>query len=219
MAKRAAQRFALGVDIGGTFTDIVLIGDGRVHVGKVLTDTADLARGVLHAVRTVLARDGLEAANAERVVHGTTLATNALIERRGARTALVVTRGFRDVLELAHGNRYDIFDLNIELPTPLVARADVFEISERIDAHGEVVLAPKPRELQRLAHELRTAEFETVAVCLLHSYINASHERTVEAAIRRAAPEIAVSLSADVMAAIGEYERASTTVAKGVISI
>ena len=217
MAKRAAQRFALGVDIGGTFTDIVLIGGGRVHVGKVLTDTVDLARGVLNAVRTVLARDGLEAANAKRVVHGTTLATNALIERRGARTALVVTRGFRDVLELAHGNRYDIFDLNIELPTPLVRRADVFEISERIGAHGEVVLAPKPRELQRLAHELHAGEFETVAVCLLHSYINASHERRVAAAIRRASPQIAVSLSADVMAAVGEYERASTTVANAYI--
>ena len=199
------------------FTDIVLAGGGRVHIGKVLTDGTDLARGVLDGVRAVLERDGLEAARVARGVHGTTLATNALIERRGARTALIVTRGFRDVLELARGNRYDIFDLDIEMPRPLVPRADVFEVDERVDAHGATLAAPDPHALERLARELRTRGFEAVAVCLLLAYLDASHERQVAEAIARVAPEIAVSVSADVMPDIGEYERASTTVANAYI--
>ena len=217
MPAHSSASLALGVDIGGTFTDIVLAGGGRVHIGKVLTDGTDLARGVLDGVRAVLERDGLEAARVARGVHGTTLATNALIERRGARTALIVTRGFRDVLELARGNRYDIFDLDIEMPRPLVPRADVFEVDERVDAHGATLAAPDPRALDCLAREIRTRGFEAVAVCLLHAYLDASHERQVAEAIARVAPEIAVSVSADVMPDIGEYERASTTVANAYI--
>ena len=217
MPAHSSASLALGVDIGGTFTDIVLAGGGRVHIGKVLTDGTDLARGVLDGVRAVLERDGLEAARVARGVHGTTLATNTLIERRGARTALIVTRGFRDVLELARGNRYDIFDLDIEMPRPLVPRADVFEVDERVDAHGATLAAPDPRALDCLAREIRTRGFEAVAVCLLHAYLDASHERQVAEAIARVAPEIAVSVSADVMPDIGEYERASTTVANAYI--
>src|SRR5262245_17753059 len=122
----------LGVDIGGTFTDFVLIDEtsGRVMTGKVLTRTDDLAAGVLDGVRELLARHRIAGGALRKVVHGTTLATNALIERRGARTALVVTRGFRDILELARESRYDIFDIDLAVPPPLVPRRRVFEVTE-----------------------------------------------------------------------------------------
>src|SRR5689334_17220139 len=128
--------FALGVDIGGTFTDLVLVeqGTGRLTTGKMLTDYGDLAAGVLRGIADLLTRDGVPGAAIRKVVHGTTLATNALIERRGARTGLIVTRGFRDILEMARESRYDIFDIDLEVPRPLVPRRFVFEVTERIGA-------------------------------------------------------------------------------------
>src|SRR5262245_14977625 len=143
MREADPRDFALGVDIGGTFTDLALLdrGSGRLMAGKVLTDYADFAEGVLRGVERILADHGVAAADLRAIAHGTTLATNALIERRGARTALIVTRGFRDVLESARGTRYDIFDLEIENPRPLVPRSLVFEVGERIDFRGRVVTA------------------------------------------------------------------------------
>src|SRR6476661_3420024 len=131
---RKAEGCVLGVDIGGTFTDFVLLEQrtGRVMTGKVLTRTDDLAGGVVEGVVALLARHGVPGVEVRKVVHGTTLATNALIERRGARTALIVTRGFRDVLEMARESRYDIFDIDLQVPKPLVQRRSVFEITERI---------------------------------------------------------------------------------------
>jgi N-methylhydantoinase A/oxoprolinase/acetone carboxylase beta subunit len=139
--REARQGCILGVDIGGTFTDFVLLdqASGRVMTGKVLTRTDDLAAGVLDGVRDLLARYAITGSAVRKVVHGTTLATNALIERRGARTALVVTAGFRDILELARESRYDIFDIDLTVPAPLVPRRLVFEVTERLGADGAVV--------------------------------------------------------------------------------
>ena len=132
--RRIEASCILGIDIGGTFTDFVLLeeGTGRVTTGKVLTRTTDLAAGVLLGMHELLARHGIAGSAVRKVVHGTTLATNALIERRGARTGLIVTRGFRDILELARESRYDIFDIDLEVPMPLVPRRRVFEVTERL---------------------------------------------------------------------------------------
>lgn len=217
----APQRtnYALGVDIGGTFTDLVLLNraTGELEVGKVPTSYDDVARGVLDGTRRLLRERTRAAADVQTVVHGTTLVTNALIERRGARTALVVTRGFRDLLEMARESRYDIYDIGIELPTPLVPRALVFEVTERMDAHGTPVVPLAADEVRRIAGDLRAHGVEAVAVCLLHAYRNPAHERAIAALLAREAPGVVVSLSSDVVADIREYERASTTVANAYV--
>ncbi len=211
--------FAVGIDIGGTFTDIALLEprSGQVLAGKVLTNYADLAGGVLRGVAELVARHGVPAARIRKLVHGTTLATNALIERRGARTALIVTRGFRDILEMARESRYDIFDIDLEVPAPLVPRHLAFEITERIDAAGKIVLPLVRDEIATIVREMRALRVTAAAVCLLHGFRNSVHEREIAAAIGEAAPEIAVSLSSDVMPDVREYERASTTVANAYV--
>jgi N-methylhydantoinase A/oxoprolinase/acetone carboxylase beta subunit len=207
--------FALGVDIGGTFTDLALLDrkSKRVVAGKSLTDYEDFARGVIRCIATTLNEQGIDAASVHAVIHGTTLATNALIQRRGARTALIVTRGFRDILETARGTRYDIFDLDIEMPPPLVSRAHVFEISERVDFLGRIIAPLAREEVKTLAQTLANGGFESVAVCLFHAYANSEHEREIASLLSEMAPSLSISLSSDVVPAIGEYDRATTTVA------
>ena len=213
------NKFSAGVDIGGTFTDLALIGrdGGRLAIGKVLTDDGDVSRGVMSGLRTILAESGVSPGDVDVVVHGTTLATNALIERRGVDTALLVTRGFRDILTMGRESRYDIYDIGIELPEPLVRRARVFEVTERVDAGGRVVTALDEAEVASLVRRLAADGVEAVAVCLLHAFRNAAHERAVAATFERLAPDIAVSLSSDVSPDIGEFERASTTVANAYV--
>ena len=210
---------ALGVDIGGTFTDLVLLdrASGWLNVGKVLTTYDDVARGVLDGTRQVLAQGACPAGQVRTVVHGTTLVTNALIERRGARTALIVTRGFRDLLEMSRESRYDIYDIGIEVPAPLVPRALVFEVTERMDAHGEPAVPFVADELRQIAGELRARGVQAVAVCLLHAFRNPAHERAIAALLERETPEIVVSISSEVMPDIREYQRASTTVANAYV--
>ncbi len=209
----------LGVDIGGTFTDFVLLDEvsGRAMTGKVLTRRDDLAGGVLLGVQELLARYDIPGRAVRKVVHGTTLATNALIERRGARTALVVTRGFRDILMLARESRYDIFDVDLEVPRPLVPRRLVFEVTERVAADGAVVEPLALDEVAAIARSLEAQRIDAVAVCLLHSFRNPQHERDLGAALAALVPDIAVSLSSDVMPDVREYERASTTVANAYV--
>ena len=209
----------IGVDIGGTFTDLALIGrdGGRLAIGKVLTDHDDVSRGVMSGLRTILAGSGVSPGDVDVMVHGTTLATNALIERRGVDTALLVTRGFRDILTMGRESRYDIYDIGIELPEPLVRRARVFEVTERVDAGGRVVTPLDEAEVVSLARRLDAEGIEAVAVCLLHAFRNAAHERAVAATFGRVASDIVVSLSSDVSPDIGEYERASTTVANAYV--
>jgi len=219
MAAGKRSHYVLGADIGGTFTDLALLDTktGAMHIGKVLTNYKDLAAGVLDGVASVL--DGSEASAAEitRVIHGTTLATNALIERRGARTALIVTRGFRDLLEMGRESRFDIYDLELEIPSPLVPRHRVFEIDERLGAAGDVVTALDPSEIERLAEVLEHDQVEAAAVCLLHAFRNPRHEQAVAKILKARLPHLAVSLSSDVMPEIREYERASTAVANAYV--
>ena len=214
-----ASDWALGIDIGGTFTDIALLdrASGRIHAGKVLTDHEDLAEGVLRGVRSLLPESAVPPGKVRVTVHGTTLATNALIERRGAPTALIVTAGFRDVLEMARESRYDIFDIELRVPAPLVPRRHVFEITERIDATGGVVVPLDVAGLASIVGRVRETGLRSVAVCLIHAFRNAAHERVVAAEIARLAPDLIVSLSTDVMPAIKEYERASTTTANAYV--
>ena len=212
MSWRRALR--VGVDIGGTFTDLcVLDEDGIVAVGKTLTTHDEPAAAVEAVLGEALTAHGLDPADVTGVVHGTTLVTNALIERRGARTALVTTEGFRDVVEMRREHRYDLYDLDLRLPTPLAPRWLRFGVPERILADGSVDTPLDEDHLRRLAGELADAGVEAVAVCFLHSHLNPAHEQAARVVIAEAAPGLRVALSCEVNPEIREFERASTTLA------
>ncbi len=210
----------LAVDIGGTFTDVVL-DTGRDGVGgfttKVLTTYDDPANGVLAGVRQVLGEAGVAAADVRLLLHGTTLATNALIERRGAVTALVTTEGHRDAVEMAFENRFEQYDIGIDRPEPLVPRALRLPVPERLDAQGQVLRPLDRAALDPLVAGLRDRGVESVAVGLLHSYANPRHEQEVGEYLRRALPGVAVTLSCEVCPEIREYERLSTTCANAYV--
>jgi N-methylhydantoinase A/oxoprolinase/acetone carboxylase beta subunit len=209
----------VGVDIGGTFTDLVVLPDGRRAAAshKLLTTPRDPAGAVMRGVRELLAAQGLAAGQVTLLVHGTTLATNAIIERKGAKTALLTTLGFRDVLETGTEMRYDLYDLFIEFPPPLVPRTLRIGIAERTDATGAVRRAVDPAEVADGVRALRADGVEALAICFLHSYANASNEEGAAAAARVAAPDLALSLSSRVLPEIGEYGRVSTTVANAYV--
>lgn len=204
----------LGCDIGGTFTDFVLLDDrtGAVGIEKVLTTPADPSAAVDDGIGKLLARHPGFVAMTEHVIHGTTLVINAVIERKGARTALVATRGFRDVLEMRREIRYDIYDIGAVYPTPLVERQLRREVPERVWSDGRVLAALDEPEASRVLAELAAAGAESIAVCLLHAYANPDHERRLERLAIAAHPGIAVSLSSEVLPEIREFERTATTV-------
>jgi N-methylhydantoinase A len=207
-------RLRLGVDIGGTFTDLCVLGDqGIVAVGKTLTTPSEPAAAVESLVAETMASYSLDPGDVTTVVHGTTLVTNALIERRGARTALVTTDGFRDVVEMRREHRYELYDLGLELPSPLVPRWLRFGITERVLADGTVHTPLDTERLGRLAAELASAGVEAVAVCFLHSHVNPEHEQAARDVITEVAPGLRVALSSEVNPEIREYERSSTTLA------
>jgi N-methylhydantoinase A len=204
----------IGVDIGGTFTDLCAVdGTGIAAVGKVLTTHDEPARAVEEGLAALLASAGIAASEVEQVVHGTTLVTNALIERTGSRTALLATAGFRDVLEMRREHRYELYDLHIELPAPLVPRHLRFDVPERILADGSVHIGLDEECVTRLGRELAQRGIEAVAVCFLHAFTNPAHERRVAEILAEVAPSLRVALSSDVVPEIREFERASTTVA------
>jgi N-methylhydantoinase A len=216
---RSPETYEIGVDIGGTFTDIVAVGQ-RSHVvlaGKVLTDYADLARGVLAGIDSVLKVHAIAPSRITRVVHGTTLVTNCLIERRGAKTALITTAGFGDVLAMGRESRYDIYDIDIEFPQPLTPRERVYEVDERLDHRGAVVTPLNEADVHSAITHMREAGIESVAVCLLHASANSQHERRVSDLLRAGWPDVSVTLSSDVMPDLREYERASTTAANAYV--
>lgn len=207
----------LAIDIGGTFTDLVLVQGARTFSGKVLTTHDAPERAVLEGARAILAQAGIGPEALGLVIHGTTLATNALIERKGARTALITTRGFRDSLEIAYEHRFEQYDLYMERPAPLVPRPLRFEVSERMAADGTVLLALADAEVEALADRLVTQGVEAVAVCLLHAYQNPAHERRVREILETRFPCALLSLSSEVCPEIREYERTSTTVANAYV--
>lgn len=207
----------LSADVGGTFTDIVLERGGERWTAKVLTTPAAPEEGVLTGIGTALAAAGTRLAQVDMFVHGTTLATNAIIERRGARTALVATHGFRDVLEIGTESRYDQYELALVRPEPLVQRPLRFTVRERIDARGKLLLALDEGDVAAVAGRLRAERVESVAIAFMHAYVDGTHERRCAAILREALPDVSVSLSSEVCPEIREYERTSTTVANAYV--
>src|SRR4051812_16964442 len=191
----------VGVDIGGTFTDLLMFDErtGRFTIGKTLTTPSEPAAGVMTGLATILNDGDVQATQVGQVVHGTTLITNALIERKGAKTALITTAGFRDAVEIGREHRYDLYDLFLELPPPLVPRRLRHELNERIYSDGSVHQPLDLSEVDELIDWLRVERIEAVAVALLHSYQNPAHERAVAERIAAKAPELVVSTSSDVV--------------------
>ena len=204
----------VGVDIGGTFTDLVMIDsrNGAVFNEKVLTTPQDPSIGALEGLKKILGRNGARPDQVGHLIHGTTLVANAIIERRGARVALVATAGFRDILEIGTEWRYDTYDLFMELPRPLVPRHLRFEVPERIGPRGEVIQALDEEAARATAREIASAGIDAVAISLLHGFRNPAHERRMREIIHDEAPDLAVCISSEVMPEIGEYERTCTTV-------
>ncbi|MFN2644934.1 MAG: hydantoinase/oxoprolinase N-terminal domain-containing protein, partial [Burkholderiales bacterium] len=205
--------FSIGVDIGGTFTDVVLIEDsGAVHVAKGISTTRAYEQGIFTLVERLLTELTLEAGDCRAVVHGTTVATNAIIERKGARTGLITTRGFRDVLELRRIRIPKLYDLEWEKPEPLVPRFLRVEADERVTHKGEVFSPLDKDSVRRAMAALRQQGVESVAVSLINAYANPAHEQGVREVLRDVAPEVHVTLSSDVLPEMREYERTSTAV-------
>jgi len=209
----------IGTDIGGTFTDFVAIDDatGALRLEKTLTTPADPSEGIFHGLDLLAKQHDAPLSACTTLVHGTTLVINALIERKGALTALITTEGFRDVLEMRNELRYDVYDLQIEYPRPLVPRALRKEVSERTGSDGAILRKPSREAVNGIVAELRAAKVRSVAVCLLNSYANPANERAIGAFIAEEAPELAISLSSDVLPQIKEYERTSTTAANAYV--
>jgi N-methylhydantoinase A len=204
--------FRLGGDIGGTFTDLILLAsNGRCWRKKVPSTTEDYSRGIAEGLRVLLADEGLDGV-VEEVVHGTTVATNAILEGRGARTALLTTCGFRDVLEFRRLRVPQLYDLFYSPPAPLVERRLRLEVDERMGPRGEVVKPLDEASVRVTLERIRSEGAEAVAICLLHSYVNPAHERRVGKIVRDTLPDVFLALSVDVLPEIREYERTSTTV-------
>ncbi len=198
----------IGVDVGGTFTDLVALSEGAVTTAKVPSTPQDQSAGVMNAIHT----SEVEPEAVFALAHGMTVATNALLERRGARTALVTTEGFRDVLEIARQNRPSLYDLTQDRPPPLVPRDLRFTVKERMGPEGEVMALDK-ESLEAVVSSIKEAEVEAIAVCLLFAFMHPEHEKRVGEALREALPDVHVSLSSEVLPEFREYERFSTTAA------
>jgi N-methylhydantoinase A len=201
----------VGVDIGGTFTDIAVQLGNRTVTTKVLTTPRAPEQAVLPGIAAALAEAGVAAADVDLVIHGTTLATNALIERKGARTAMIGTEGHRDTLELGYEDRFSEYDVFIEKPAPLIPRDLRFTVPERMSAKGEVLRPLDEAAVAALAPELERLDIESLAIGLLHAYVNPDHERRVRDIIAKRLPRVSISLSSEVCAEVREYDRFSTT--------
>ena len=204
-------RFRLGVDIGGTFTDAVLLSEesGETFIAKVPSTPADPSVGFLDAVSRILTANSVDASEVSYLVHGTTVATNSLIEGKTPRCAFVTSAGFRDMLEIARQVRPSLYDVHFEKPRPLVPRNHCFEVRERLDARGNVLEPLDEEDVYKVAARLREENIVSVAVCLLHSYLNPTHERRVAEILREQYPDLVISLSSSVCPEIREYFRAS----------
>jgi N-methylhydantoinase A len=205
--------YRLGCDIGGTFTDFVLVNDdtGDFQINKCLTTPGDPSDAVEQGIRQMLARSPGFMPQIEEIIHGTTLVINAIIERKGAKTGLITTRGFRDVLELGRELRYDAYDIFAEYPLPLVPRSLRHEVAERVTSDGRVIKALDGAEVQQVLSGLLDMGIESLAVCLINSYENPVHEQMIKQIVGQEAPELSLSTSYEVLPQIREYERTCTT--------
>jgi N-methylhydantoinase A len=207
----------MGVDIGGTFTDVVIEVESKQFSTKVLTTYIAPENAIIDGLHQVCAKAGVAPSDIGQIIHGTTLATNALIERRGAKTALITTEGFRDVIEMRTESRFEQYDLNLTLPEPLIPRQSRFTISERVDATGGVLVDLDRAEIEAVADQINAAGYESIAVGLIHSYLNPDNERMVRDILAEKLPDVMVSLSSEVSPQMREYERFNTVVANAYI--
>ena len=207
----------LGVDIGGTFTDVVLEVGEKQFSTKVLTTYSAPEDAIIEGMQQVCDKAGIKAEQIGQIIHGTTLATNALIERRGAKTALITTHGFRDVIEMRTESRFEQYDLNLNLPEPLLPRQQRYTLKERVSAKGKVLIALEQADIEVLVEKIKLAGYESVAVGFLHSYLNDRHEKMVLDVLAKKLPNVMVSLSCEVSPQMREYERFNTTVANAYI--
>lgn len=207
----------VGVDIGGTFTDIALDVGGVLHSTKILTDYELPERAILTGVKTVIDAAGLKLSDIDQLIHGTTLATNALIERRGAKTAFITTEGFRDTLEMRTENRFEQYDINITLPPPLIEREHRYTLRERLDVRGDVLIEPQAADIDALVEQVAEGNYDSIAVGFIHSYVNGAHERLVRDALQRRLPNVSVSISSEVSPQMREFERFNTVCANAYV--
>ena len=207
----------MGVDIGGTFTDVVLEIGQQQFSTKVLTTYTAPEDAIIDGMQQVCKQGGVSPSEIGQIIQGTTLATNALIERRGAKTALITTQGFRDVIEMRTESRFEQYDLNLTIPEPLLPRQDRYTLEERMDAKGEVLIPLQRAEVEALVDEIKTAGYDSVAVGLLHSYLNDAHEQMVREVLAERMPDAMVSLSCEVSPQMREYERFNTVAANAYI--
>src|SRR6266568_227160 len=225
MGRRHARAFGgiamdearLAVDIGGTFTDLALEAGPRRYSVKIMTTPRAPERAVLAGIDQVLAQAKLAPADIAIVIHGTTLATNAIIERKGARTALIVTEGFRDSIEMAFENRFEQYDILMDKPAPLVPRDLRFGVPERLDGRGNVLIALDEAAVRALAPALRAAGIEAVAVGYMHAYLDGTHEQRTREILGELLPDLAISLSSEVSPELREHERWSTAIANAYV--
>ena len=208
----------IGFDVGGTFTDLV-VADGRtgIHTLKVLSTPDDYSRGILDGVARMVGAEVLRPAEVDRMVHAFTVATNALLTRTGARVGLITTLGFRDVLEIGRLRMPQLYNMDWDKPVPLVRRSLRMEVRERMSALGEVIEPLHEEDVSAAVDALLADDVDSIAICLLHSYVNAAHERRVVELVRARAPQLAVSASFQVLPEIREFERTSTTVVNAFI--
>ena len=212
------KRFRAGVDIGGTFTDIVLLGDrGERYTKKVSSTVDDYARAITEGLSQLLAEIDGEARGIAELLHGTTVASNAILEHKGAKTGLITTKGFRDVLEIRNLRMPRLYDMSWTKPPPLVPRRLRVEIDERVNAQGGIDRPLDEASVERAVRFLVDESIEAIAVCLLHSYLNPAHELRVKEIVSRLAPDVTLCVSAQVLPVINEYERSSTTVINGYV--
>ncbi len=203
----------LGIDIGGTFTDFVLFEDNsnQLYFAKTLTTYPDPTVGIFNGIKELEAKFGFPVKDIDAIVHGTTLVTNAVIERKGAKTAFITTKGFEDVLEIGREMRYDIYDIFLTMPKPLIPRNLRMGVSERVDTHGNVLTPLDENALKNLADTLKENNIEAVGVCLLNSFANTAHEKALGEFLSKNVPDMYYSLSSEIMPEIREYERSSAT--------
>src|SRR5690348_8531423 len=207
------KSFRAGVDIGGTFTDIVLLGDrGERYTKKVSSTVDDYARAITEGLSQLLAEIDGEARGIAELLHGTTVASNAVLEHKGAKTGLITTKGFRDVLEIRNLRMPRLYDMSWTKPPPLVERRLRAEVDERVDARGEIDRPLDEASVEHAVKFLKGEGVEAIAVCLLHSYLNPAHELRVKEIAERLAPGLIICASAEVLPVINEYERSSSTV-------
>lgn len=209
--------FRVGVDIGGTFTDVALEHPGGLSTCKVLTDYSEPESAILQGISAACKLAGVAPSSIEQVIHGTTLVTNALIARQGAKTAFITTEGFRDVIEMRSENRFEQYDLNLTLPEPLVARKHRHVASERLAASGEVLLPLSKAEITRLVEVIKSGDYDAVAIGFMHAYANPAHEQMMANALRTALPDLSVSLSSVVAPQMRELPRFNTVIANAYV--